>query len=118
MAMRKTRPSAPLRRCSKSRISKVLKTLSYREREIIKLRYGLGDGYSYTLGRSRPHFQSHPRTHSPDRSQGGSQAAAAQPGFGAVGLPRLVDGQLKLKAFREPDRFVRLAVFWDETVLR
>jgi RNA polymerase primary sigma factor len=33
----------------RSRISKVLKTLSYREREIIKLRYGLGDGYSYTL---------------------------------------------------------------------
>ncbi len=33
----------------KSRISRVLKTLSYREREIIKLRYGLGDGYSYTL---------------------------------------------------------------------
>jgi RNA polymerase primary sigma factor len=31
------------------RIQKVLKTLSYREREIIKLRYGLGDGYSYTL---------------------------------------------------------------------
>jgi RNA polymerase primary sigma factor len=30
-------------------IGKVLKTLSYREREIIKLRYGLGDGYSYTL---------------------------------------------------------------------
>lgn len=27
----------------------VLETLSYREREIIKLRYGLGDGYSYTL---------------------------------------------------------------------
>ena len=33
----------------RSRISRVLKTLSYREREIIKLRYGLGDGYSYTL---------------------------------------------------------------------
>jgi len=33
----------------RNRISKVLKTLSYREREIIKLRYGLGDGYSYTL---------------------------------------------------------------------
>lgn len=33
----------------RSQISKVLKTLSYREREIIKLRYGLGDGYSYTL---------------------------------------------------------------------
>ena len=33
----------------RGRIVKVLKTLSYREREIIKLRYGLGDGYSYTL---------------------------------------------------------------------
>lgn len=33
----------------RTRISAVLKTLSYREREIIKLRYGLGDGYSYTL---------------------------------------------------------------------
>ena len=32
-----------------ARINAVLKTLSYREREIIKLRYGLGDGYSYTL---------------------------------------------------------------------
>ncbi len=33
----------------RTRIEKVLKTLSYREREIIRLRYGLGDGYSYTL---------------------------------------------------------------------
>ena len=33
----------------RDRISNVLKSLSYREREIIKLRYGLGDGYSYTL---------------------------------------------------------------------
>ena len=33
----------------RDRIHRVLKTLSYREREIIKLRYGLGDGYSYTL---------------------------------------------------------------------
>ncbi|MEC7566507.1 MAG: sigma-70 family RNA polymerase sigma factor [Planctomycetota bacterium] len=33
----------------RDRIGNVLKTLSYREREIIKLRYGLGDGYSYTL---------------------------------------------------------------------
>ncbi|NOR64734.1 MAG: RNA polymerase subunit sigma-70, partial [Candidatus Scalindua sp.] len=24
-------------------------TLTYREREIIKLRYGIGDGYTYTL---------------------------------------------------------------------
>ena len=33
----------------KDKIDDVLKTLTYREREIIKLRYGLGDGYSYTL---------------------------------------------------------------------
>ena len=33
----------------KSRIEAVLKTLTYREREIIKLRYGIGDGYTYTL---------------------------------------------------------------------
>ncbi len=33
----------------RDRINNVLKSLSYREREIIKLRYGLGDGYSYTL---------------------------------------------------------------------
>ena len=47
---------APSRRCSaatqemlKDKIEQVLKTLTYREREIIKLRYGLGDGYTYTL---------------------------------------------------------------------
>ena len=33
----------------RERIDSLLKTLSYREREIIKLRYGLGDGYTYTL---------------------------------------------------------------------
>jgi RNA polymerase primary sigma factor len=33
----------------KDKIEAVLKTLTYREREIIKLRYGLGDGYTYTL---------------------------------------------------------------------
>ncbi len=33
----------------KERIDHVLKTLTYREREIIKLRYGIGDGYTYTL---------------------------------------------------------------------
>lgn len=33
----------------KDRIEQVLKTLTYREQEIIKLRYGIGDGYTYTL---------------------------------------------------------------------
>ncbi len=31
------------------RIKNLLQTLGYREREIINLRYGLGDGYNYTL---------------------------------------------------------------------
>jgi RNA polymerase primary sigma factor len=33
----------------KEKLEEVLNTLTYREREIIKLRYGLGDGYTYTL---------------------------------------------------------------------
>jgi RNA polymerase primary sigma factor len=33
----------------RERIEALLKTLTYREREIIRLRYGLGDGYNYTL---------------------------------------------------------------------
>jgi len=33
----------------RQRIADVLKTLTYREREILKLRYGIGDGYTYTL---------------------------------------------------------------------
>lgn len=33
----------------KDKIDRVLSTLSHREREIIKLRYGIGDGYTYTL---------------------------------------------------------------------
>ena len=33
----------------KERIDDVLDSLTFREREIIKLRYGIGDGYTYTL---------------------------------------------------------------------
>ncbi|KAA5538551.1 sigma-70 family RNA polymerase sigma factor [Roseiconus nitratireducens] len=33
----------------RQKIDELLKTLTYREREIIRLRYGLVDGYSYTL---------------------------------------------------------------------
>ena len=33
----------------RQRINDVLRTLTYREREILKLRYGIGDGYTYTL---------------------------------------------------------------------
>ncbi|QDT93132.1 sigma-70 family RNA polymerase sigma factor [Gimesia algae] len=40
---------AAMREMLKDKIEHVLKSLTYREREIIRLRYGLGDGYSYTL---------------------------------------------------------------------
>ncbi|MFQ5712835.1 MAG: sigma-70 family RNA polymerase sigma factor [Candidatus Scalinduaceae bacterium] len=33
----------------KEKVKSVLDTLTYRERKIIKLRYGIGDGYTYTL---------------------------------------------------------------------
>ncbi|MGI9519737.1 MAG: sigma-70 family RNA polymerase sigma factor [Pirellulaceae bacterium] len=43
----------PVRKASngilRDKIDELLKTLTYREREIIRLRYGLGDGYTYTL---------------------------------------------------------------------
>ncbi|MEZ6046014.1 MAG: sigma-70 family RNA polymerase sigma factor [Planctomycetaceae bacterium] len=38
-----------MRQMLRDKIEHVLKSLTYREREIIRLRYGLGDGYSYTL---------------------------------------------------------------------
>lgn len=41
--------SAATQEMLKEKIESVLHTLSYREREIIKLRYGIGDGYTYTL---------------------------------------------------------------------
>jgi RNA polymerase primary sigma factor len=41
----------------RNRIHGLLDSLSYREREIIKLRYGLGDGYNYTLEETAFIFQ-------------------------------------------------------------
>jgi len=41
--------SAASREMLKDKIEAVLNTLTHREREIIKLRYGIGDGYTYTL---------------------------------------------------------------------
>ena len=41
--------SAATHEMLKEKIEQVLQTLTFREREIIKLRYGIGDGYTYTL---------------------------------------------------------------------
>ena len=61
-----------------------MEILNYREREILRLRYGLTDGYAYTLGRGRPDLLGHPRAGPADRIQGGPQAPAP------VSLPRPV----------------------------
>ena len=45
----KPRTSWPTTASCASEIEELLKTLTFREREIIRLRYGLADGYSYTL---------------------------------------------------------------------
>ncbi len=44
-----TPPQSAMHNHLQDKINDVLKTLTYRERAIIKLRYGLGDGNSYTL---------------------------------------------------------------------
>lgn len=46
---RQNRRFAATQEMLKDKIESVLETLTYREREIIKLRYGIGDGYTYTL---------------------------------------------------------------------
>ena len=60
----------------KEKIKDVLETLTDRERQVLEQRFGLVDGYSRTLGRSRPAISCHPRTHSPDRSESAAQDAA------------------------------------------
>ena len=63
----------------KDKIEQVLDTLTYREREIIKLRYGLGDGYTYTLEEVGRKFKVTPRTRPPDRSESAPETAAPRP---------------------------------------
>lgn len=46
----------------KERVAAILKTLTYREREIVKLRFGMGDGYVYTDREIAKIFKVHPRT--------------------------------------------------------
>ena len=72
----------------KSRIADVLEGLDYREREIIRLRYGLADGYAYTLEEVGQDFLRHPRAGASDREQGGPGVAASVAGEEAGGFCR------------------------------
>ena len=61
------------------KLSDVLGSLTERERKVLELRFGLGDGYVAHAGGSRPAIQGHPRTHPADRSQGAPQNAPSHP---------------------------------------
>ena len=60
----------------------VLNPLSYRERRVLELRYGLRRRAPADARRGRPHVQRHPRAHPPDREP--VAAEAGQPGRGAA----------------------------------
>ena len=57
----------------RQKVEGLLKTLTFREREIVRLRYGLCDGYTYTLEEVGRIFKI---TRAADRGQGTPQAAA------------------------------------------
>ena len=62
----------------KHRIDEAMASLNYREREILRLRYGLTDGYAYTLEEVGKIFTVTRETRPSDRNQGRPQAPAAK----------------------------------------
>ncbi len=61
----------------RSRLTDVLQTLDYREREILRLRYGLTDGCPATLREIGRIFFHHPGAGPPDRGRGDRKASAS-----------------------------------------
>ena len=88
----------------KQRLDDVMTELTHREREILRLRYGLADGYTYNPGRSRQDLLRHPRACTADRIQGGAQAAVALSGSKFDGI----SGRLRNRLL--PTKIVRLLV--------
>ena len=58
----------------------VLNTLSYRERRVLELRYGLGGRAPAHAGRGRPHVQRHARADPPDREPVAAEAGQPRRG--------------------------------------
>ena len=52
---------------TKEALREALENLSYRERRVLELRYGLGGEHPRTLDRGRTHVQRHPRADPPNR---------------------------------------------------
>ncbi len=71
----------------KDKLGDVLSSLTERERKVLELRFGLGDGYSPHVGRSRQTIQSDARTHSSDRSESVAQDASSNPYSPTIRLP-------------------------------
>ena len=64
---------------TKEALREALENLSYRERRVLELRYGLGGEHPRTLDEVGPHVQRHARAHPPDREPVAEEAAVASP---------------------------------------
>ena len=65
---------------TKEALREALENLSYRERRVLELRYGLGGEHPRTLDEVGPHVQRHARAHPPDREPVAEEAAAPRRG--------------------------------------
>jgi RNA polymerase sigma factor (sigma-70 family) len=86
---RKDDPLAESNRAAlKDRLEEVIKTLNYREREILRMRFGLVDGYAYTLEEVGRVFLRDKGTSAADRIKGCQETAATVPLSSAFQLCR------------------------------
>ena len=65
---------------TKEALREALENLSYRERRVLELRYGLGGEHPRTLDEVGPHLQRHARAHPPDREPVAEEAAVTRGG--------------------------------------
>ena len=69
---------------TKEALREALENLSYRERRVLELRYGLGGEHPRTLDEVGPHVQRHARAHPPDREPVAEEAAEPRRGAEAA----------------------------------
>ena len=69
---------------TKEALREALENLSYRERRVLELRYGLGGEHPRTLDEVGPHVQRHARADPPDREPVAEEAAVAGRGAEAA----------------------------------
>ena len=69
---------------TKEALREALENLSYRERRVLELRYGLGGEHPRTLDEVGPHVQRHARAHPPDREPVAEEAPEPRRGAEAA----------------------------------